>query len=275
MSRLVRALAGALAGALARVVIVGVGVVVGAHAASCLPRQSIAPFTFVDAGDILRLDVPRPAASVVPGVPGDEGDDGTGSGAVILLMEQHFLFQRLHEYSDQEHSEIFTHEAIKLESEAGFDNAHVQIAWPKDGTLVQLDARTIAPDGTVTPLSQAELFASEVKVKKDFQADLRIFEFPRVEVGSILELAYKIDLPGLYTEWNERIPQDLPIRAYNVDVAVDAVARPAMRVMNAGDVKADETIDGAGMKHVAFSMKNVPPRTSESYSPRWRTREPW
>jgi hypothetical protein len=96
----------------------------------------------------------------------DRTDDAV---AVTLLSEQRFVFQTLGLYGEGR-TEVHYHTVKKLLTEDGVDAAAGTVPWPKKGTLLHLDARTIAPDGTITPVTEEELFADEVKWGRDEKA---------------------------------------------------------------------------------------------------------
>ncbi|HEY4220680.1 MAG TPA: DUF3857 domain-containing protein [Myxococcota bacterium] len=227
---------------------------------SCHTHGTLTRFAFDESASLRALDDL------------DANDPVTaGAGAVVLLREQKFLFQLA---GGDGHSEVFTHEAIKVTSEAGFDRARVQIFWPKRGQIVDLDARTIAPDGTITVLDQQQLFAAEISGDEDHAADARFFQFPRVEVGSILELAYRTDLEAFYTSWQSRIAESLPIRDYKVDIAVDEDADPEVRIVNS--TAHGEVVHGDdGLKHLHFELGDVAATEDEPFSPTHKANEPW
>lgn len=202
-------------------------------------------------------------------------DDAAG---VVLLSEQRFVFQKLGSYGER--SEVHFHIVQKLLTEAGIDALAGTVPWPKKGTLLHLDARTISPDGTITAVTEEELFADEVKFGKgddgeENSANLRRFTFPRVEVGSILELSWAFEMPGLYTGWSDTsILGDLPIKKYRVEIVVDKAARPDLMVVNR-TVPPRLVDEGDGMQHLVLELEDLPARRREAYPPSPRASEPW
>lgn len=205
------------------------------------------------------------------------GDDADSAG-VVLLAEQRFVFQRLGSYGER--SEVHFHIVQKLLTEAGIDALAGTVPWPKKGTLLHLDARTVSPDGTITAVTEEELFADEVKFGKgddgeENSTNVRRFTFPRVEVGSILELSWAFEMPGLYTGWSDtRILGDLPIKKYRVEIVVDQAARPDLMVVNR-TVPPRLVEEGDGMQHLVLELEDLPARHREAYAPSPRTSEPW
>lgn len=208
----------------------------------------------------------------------DEKDTGDAVG-VILLREERFVFQKLGLYGDGR-SEVHFHIVQKLLTEAGIDAMATTVPWPKKGKLLHLDARTIAPDGTITFVTEEQLFAEEAHLGKDERGNavgqnLRRFTFPRVEVGSVLELSWAFEMPGLYSGWTEvDVLGELPIRKYVIEFVVEKVAQPDFMVVN--HTVAPRLVDkGDGMQHLVLEWTDLPARKYEAYSPSSRTAEPW
>lgn len=227
----------------------------------CRTEQNVSAWTWADVDALVSKPV-----------------DIEDAPAIVVLREHKLLFQLL---GSDARSEVHTHEVLQLLTEAAFDRAQVRIFWPKKGKLLHLDARSIAPDGTITPLDATQLFASEVTVdsggsgrdKKKEEIEARFFQFPRVEVGSFIELAYTTELPGLYGSWSERVVDDLPILEYRVELTVDDYAETDLRILNS-DVK-PTVVKNGNLKTLTFTMRDIPPAVTEAYAPAWRTREPW
>lgn len=201
-------------------------------------------------------------------------DDAEG---VVLLSEQRFVFQTV---GSAARTEVHYHHVQKLLTEAGLDAMASTVPWTKKGTLLHLDARTISPDGTITAVTDEELFADEAKLGKndegdDLVANLRRFTFPRAEVGSILEVSWAFEMPGLYTSWSDMsVLGDLPIRKYRVEIVVDKEAQPDLMVVN-HTVPPRLVDERDGMQHLVLELEDLPARTREPYSPSRRSSEPW
>lgn len=94
-----------------------------------------------------------------------------------------YLFQR----ADVGQTRIVVHGAIKIFNEAGRDMANVEL--PEEITGIR--ARTVQPDGTVVEISKDDIMRKIVKQKRGQRDDVKVFAFPDVEPGSILEYIYK------------------------------------------------------------------------------------
>lgn len=224
---------------------------------SCRTERAVAAdWRWVDVADLVKQDA--------------KDDD---AAAVVVLRDHRLLFQRLGKWGDSR-AELHSHEVIRVLSEAGFERALVRLAWPKKGRLVHLDARTIAPDGTVTPLDAEAAFASSFQLDEEKSGDARAFSFPRVDVGSWLELSYTIELDGFYTAWSDRVTDEIPVREYRLDIVVDDIAQPELRVLN-HPAQPTVTLEADGMRHLRLQLKDIPAAVDEPFSPTWRARDPW
>jgi hypothetical protein len=212
-----------------------------------------------------------------PAASWDEASDDEAVG-VVLLAEQRFVFQKLGMYGEAR-AEVHYHVVQKLLTEAGIDAMATTVPWPKKATLLHLDARTIGPDGTITPLTEEQLFADETKQVDEtgasVETNLRRFTFPRVEVGSIIELAWGFEMPGLYTGWQATsVLLGLPIKKYRVEIVVDAAAQPDFMVVN--HRTPPRLVDhGDGMQHLVLELTDLPAREREAYAPPSGMTEPW
>jgi hypothetical protein len=118
-------------------------------------------------------------------VPGNPGADA------IQLYYADFI-------NDEQQTEFF-YVRIKVLNEKGKSHADVELVVPPDGSISNLKARTIQPDGRTTdftgkPFQKTVIKAQGVKVLA------KAFTMPEVNVGSIIEYKYHIDWPGIITD---------------------------------------------------------------------------
>jgi hypothetical protein len=198
----------------------------------------------------------------------DDGrvDDG-GAAAIVLLRERTFDFSGKHT------SIMWTHEVVKILGEAAFDRASVHLLLPPKARLAAIDARAIAADDTVSTIDPADLFGGEIKLGDKSQMEMRAFRLPRVDVGTIIDLAYRVDVDAAYNSFSEDVAGPLPVREFKVDVAVDLKDVVALKVVNADVVPAFSRHDG--LAHAAFEIWNVPAHVDEPFAAPARAREPW
>ena len=79
---------------------------------------------------------------------------------------------------------------IKILTERGKSYGEVHIRAGKSSRVDQIEARTIRPDGTVVPLAPDQVFEKVVLDVGGVKLTEKVFNFPAVEVGSILEYRY-------------------------------------------------------------------------------------
>ena len=81
---------------------------------------------------------------------------------------------------------------IKILTQAGTKYGDVEIPLPKEvGTVDNINARTIRPDGSILNFS-GQVFEKTIVKAKGFQYLAKTFAMPDVQVGSIIEYYYKI-----------------------------------------------------------------------------------
>jgi hypothetical protein len=90
------------------------------------------------------------------------------------------------------------HRIIKVLSAAGQRYANVVIQYGTGTDVDNIQARTIAPDGTITPVEERDIFDVSLYPNYIFFSDqrARLFTFPAVENGSVLEYRYRLRMAG-------------------------------------------------------------------------------
>src|SRR5206468_372282 len=87
---------------------------------------------------------------------------------------------------------------IKILAEEGRKYADIEIPFYKDqGTIVNLHARSIRPDGSITDFS-GKAFDKSIAKARGLKYMAKTFTLPDVQVGSILEYFYTEDLSEHY-----------------------------------------------------------------------------
>ncbi len=122
-----------------------------------------------------------------PGLPPLEPNDmnvvGEGGPALILY--------RAADTDNTTSSETYSYR-IKILNEEGREHANIEIPYVEKLEQVEdVAARTIAPDGTVTPFHDQVTDQDIVKAKK-YKVHAKIFSIPNVQVGSIIEYTYRV-----------------------------------------------------------------------------------
>lgn len=99
-----------------------------------------------------------------------------------------------HEYSSDDSRKTSTdYTRIKILTEKGKHYADVEMTYEKEGLfgtqIIDVKARTIGPDGSITPFS-GQIFDKTVVKAHDAKFKVKTFSFPNVQVGSIIEWRY-------------------------------------------------------------------------------------
>jgi hypothetical protein len=99
---------------------------------------------------------------------------------------------------------------IKVLTEKGRDSATVELPYQHGvDKVIEIDGRTIHPDGSIIPLTDKPEDLMDYKVKR-FQINRVHFSLPDVQVGSILEYRLKIRTPNTRVSepsWDLQIAQ--------------------------------------------------------------------
>jgi Domain of Unknown Function with PDB structure (DUF3857)/Transglutaminase-like superfamily len=127
----------------------------------------------------------------VPGSPGAE--------AIQLYFADYI--------NDQEQTEFF-YLRIKVLNEKGKSHADVEIVIPPEGSLSNLKARTIHPDGKITEFTGKPFQKTLVK-GRGIKLLAKTFTMPDVTVGSIIEYKYHIDWPYILIDNSWTIQHEL------------------------------------------------------------------
>jgi len=95
--------------------------------------------------------------------------------------------------SDDTRKHRIEYKRIKILTEKGRRYADVEVAYSKEGhfgtQILDLKARTISPDGKITPFS-GEVFDKTIVKGHGLKVQVKSFTLPDVQVGSIIEWRY-------------------------------------------------------------------------------------
>jgi hypothetical protein len=127
-------------------------------------------------------------------VPGDPGADA------IQLYYADFI-------NDEQQMEFY-YQRIKILNDKGKSRADVELVIPPEGSISELKARTIQPDGRITEFT-GKPFQKTVIKARGVKVLAKAFTMPEVNVGSIIEYKYKINWPGIITDNFWTIQHDL------------------------------------------------------------------
>jgi hypothetical protein len=122
-------------------------------------------------------------------------EDYPDAGAVILLDEG---IVEIEASGEIDFTYFERHRVVKVFSTSGFSYANVSIGYNESSDVEMIDARTISADGKITVLDEDNIFDITLYPRFIFFSDQRakIFTFPAVDDGCILEYKYRIAMRG-------------------------------------------------------------------------------
>lgn len=195
------------------------------------------------------------------------------AAAVVLLREER-IHVRGARGVNVPITEFHSHTVTKVLTEGGFAAARVRVVIPPEGELVQLAARTVAPDGTSTPVDPGSMQATRTVVEGTTGVELRFFQFPKVEVGSVLEVLYTTRTSALFITWASEIASPFPIATYRADVSTPSNVTFDF-LLNGTKAPLTQVPDPDGRQRVVTELHDVPALVDEPFAPQPRTGAPW
>ena len=160
--------------------------------------------------------------------------DYPDAGAVILFDEG---TTEISDAGEIDFTYFERHRVVKILNTSGYSYANVSISYNDKSEIDMIEARTIAPDGKISVLEDDDVFDITLYPGFIFFSDQRakIFTFPAVEVGSVLEYRYRMRVVGetLINSWyfQNHIPTEhsrfilkapmqwhIDYKLYNIDI---------------------------------------------------------
>lgn len=195
--------------------------------------------------------------------------------AVVYLIDHHrYLIMNSQNSRAATWTEMQEHRVFKVLTEEGFPVGSTHITVPKGARLKELRARTITPQGEVIDVDTSTVLSATYQFDSDSTGETRSFQFPRVEVGSVLE--YTATTVFDFPMWSnaDRIAGDYPILDYKLEIVVDKWARPDLLINNASPALRQEVLPD-GRQLIGFALQNVKPVPRAGFRPADRALAPW
>ena len=168
------------------------------------------------------------------------------------------------------------HEVIEVLGEAGLKYSSVRVPFSKEGKLVELQARTLSPEGAITPVDARKILETDARIAGDDEEDrrfqFRIFRFPDVRPGSRLEYAYTIETPTPIDSLIGHVAGELPIEQYRLEIITSSDVDAVVRSYNTKPFSR-EVEDGA--THWRLTINHVAADTDEPWSGPDVLEDPW
>ncbi len=191
--------------------------------------------------------------------------------AAYLLRERRIVLTS--RWSGGSRVEWQVHNVLAILTEKGFAHANVRVEYPEKGEIIDFEARTIGPDGEAVPVSSINMHDDTLVETKDDASKTRVFAFPNVKVGSVLEYRYTVSYPGMLYALDEYLNDELPVESYVLELAGTRDIRYQTKIYHT-DQKWEEHNDG-GDWTLRWSAKDIPPTRSESLDPDRSFRDPF
>lgn len=217
----------------------------------------------------------RPAellnASELSQLPSD--DEERFGKAPVVALRRHERFSIHTPTGEPIYTDIQRHVALLVRSEEGIDDwSSIRISMDKDSEMLHFEARTISPSGVITPVEPGHIFDDKAS-RGDDQASFRVFQFPRVEVGGVLEYTYTRRMKGYYTVMEHGVTGSYPVVDYALEIIAPRSVIYEARLHNAaGDFIQDKVGSSSRLR---LFLRDVPFHKSNDFAPHWTRRSPW
>lgn len=206
-----------------------------------------------------------------------EPDMIKNADAVYLLREYRFLkYSRWG--SGQSYEQQQVHEVIKILTERAREGGatKVRVEYPKKGDIVSFEARTIQADGTVVPLEPEDVYDDDLVKdhKRGNDWKVRVFAFPKVKVGSIIEYQYTRQLPWVLSyDWGFINHEKWPTLKYRLELMGTKDIRYALSTYNS-QVEWKQETEGKFWK-LSWETENLPPSPKGLFRGDRKFYDPW
>lgn len=195
---------------------------------------------------------------------------GPAHAAVVRRMHEQWLLRWPAGADPVAH--VGMHFAIEVRREDAVQGA--QAAFPsfgKKAKVTTLKARTIAVDGSIREVAEDAILEAKSTSGED-EGELKVFRFPRVEVGSILEVIAVYEGP-LFNSRDRPVLGAYPIDRYDLELLVDP--KIEFDVAFFGYDKPLSLQQTDGMQHLHVRLDKVPADADEANKPSRPERGPY
>lgn len=194
-------------------------------------------------------------------------------GAEAVYLQREMQLDLLSRWTGQSYVTTDRHDVLAILTEAGYDRANVRITVPEDGELVELEARTLGPDGSATRVATRDVHDATAWTEGDDGARVYSFAFPDVKVGSVIEYRYRTRLKGMAYDRDGYLSDTLPVQYASMRLSGTSDIRYQTKVYNT-DRKWHEEDTGSGWA-LTWDARNIPAFSREEFRPHDTFHEPW
>ncbi len=199
--------------------------------------------------------------------------DYPDAGAVILARDLKYVMTvptRVMGYYQERH-----HELLAILNESGFKYAEVRVS-AGEGASITITARTISPGGQISEVTQQQMLEAKAQAGSadDSQkGSIKVFRFPKVEVGSLLEYIYTIDSPTVLFSKTGRVSSELPTQRYHLELLMSENVNFSFKLYN--DDTAYKSDKLGEYTRLTLDVRDVPASEKEQLAVPWEISEPW
>ena len=157
---------------------------------------------------------------------------------------------------------LLVHDAVKILNEAGKEVANAELPESAD----KLKARTVKKDGTVMEIEKSDILKQLVAKGQGGKTTQKVFPFPGVEVGCVLEYKYRRPI-GYYESYVFSWPFQTGLFCLDCRLTLDrqevrGYNRFALDPYNQAGIRQDE-----GEKLITYQGLDVPAARVEDFAP--------
>lgn len=217
------------------------------------------------------------ALASLPTNPGDDERFGKAPAAALLWHDRYAIETPTGEPIETTYQH---HAVLLIRNQRAIDrHGSVRIVLRDDEELEHFAARTISPSGQVYLVDPNHVFDDEVRFGKlgkrirSERARVRSFRFPRVEVGSLLEVTYTTRLEGYYPTLTSLPPRDVYVVDYQMELLASRHVDLEARVHN---TEQRFQKDKLGSKtRIRLALREIPLDETHDFTPHWSVRRAW
>ena len=172
--------------------------------------------------------------------------------ALVLFRADH---TELVESGSEDWTHHSRHEVIAVLGEGGFDLAEVKVPLWAKSKLLRFNARVVQPDGTEQRFDGAQLL-SDASGKGELDSNAKFFRFADVRVGSVLEYAWTVESPGLWSADDQDTLGSFPVRRYEFELTATKALVLETIEFNGGSPIQVRTL-GDGRHQLRFELQHA------------------
>ena len=188
-------------------------------------------------------------------------EDYPDAHAVYLHREAKFEIRTISTFSE--------HIVIKILREGGKKHANIKIPFWKDCEVLELRARTIKPNGEIVYLDKADFFEVTDFPEYILYADkkAKVFTFPAVDIGCILEYIYTLGYKGPYVPpWYFQADEPTYLARFTYDVPKFLLFDYHIAALPGNEIERS-IVDKDNRRKATFTGRNLPAIKLEPLSP--------